>query len=1561
MNGKQGINRKQGMDLNKFDLLKEGNFAKIYTKGEVAYKVAELPGRELLHGQFELLSEIKDPHFVSVYDWFEDKDKCGFSMEKITLPTIDQVFKKAPAKKEDFERIKNILLSILDALSVLHSKSIICGDLKPTHIFVDKKNNVKLIDPGYDPDIITPAYSAPEALTDSPTFSSDIYSIGIILYEILTGEKAFKGNLSEIIENKLKKRLPPPEEKNPAIPEELNLLLQRMTEPDPGNRLKSIEDVKRELALGAPSQDNKPSFVSVFSGREKELKEFEDSINRLPESHIFLINGERGIGKTAFLKQFKIKSLSRGINVKVITIGELYRILGKKKEISEPFILLLDNISSLLELSGILKENEITIRANPVIIAISTDDEANDIKELHDITTTFLLSPLNEKEITFILDKNFSQLENKKELSSFLLKRTAGNPFLLNQIIEILIEEEVIERKGDKIIFKEKKISSVSLPANIQDNLEFQIEKLSGEEKELLKTLSIFSEKFPLDLISLFEIKNPYISINSLISKNFLQKDKKGINFKNDWIREFFYKKLTKKDKESIYGKIKKEITSPEVLYILQKDLGKKKEYRDSLIKIAKKKIKEKEYQEGIKFLSEALTIEKDPINLIILARLLEMAGNINDSLSIYKELLSQEKNPFYLLRMGSLEERTGDKEEAEKYFRKCIEISQGKIKEKAIYSLGYLLIKNEEIEKASRLISDFKKVEKDLPLPLKFIEGRILCAKGKFEKTLAIVEEELKKVLSPEMRRHFLTLGGIAKQQNEEHQEAIEYFQQCIDIAKEEKDIINEAIFMNYKGLSLIRLDKYSEALEELEEALLLFKKLKIGNMEYSCLINLSLVYLDIGYWEKLEERIEDFKNRYGKVQPFLKEKLLYSRLYRGDWFEAEKIRGKLKEAKYDLKDCEGVILNWKGEFKTSEKIFKEAFKKTKGDPRDERDIACELSEVLYNQKKKDEAISNLKPYLKKTDSIQSDFEKGKILSSWGLINQDIKSLDKAIELFSKISLPFYTARTRLKKAKVLIEENKNEEAIEELKRAEEIFKELKSGLFLGKTYELFAECAKKTSLRSGYIHTYDEISKLLSSIDSEKRFDEALAVLTEFFNAERGAIILKEDEKNIIISSYNIDEATLKDARKISSTITGKAAKGEVIIAGDAVQDLRFLEMDSIQRNKIHSILSVPISSGEETYGVLYLDSTIKKNIFLPSDKEFLQSIGRILGILFSKGDLLYRIKEEVKQLRRMTSPPESFHSIIGISEQMQKIYKTIEEIAETDVNVLITGETGTGKELLARTIHQLSRRNSRPFVTVDCSSLTETLLQSELFGHKKGSFTGAIADKKGMCEEANGGTLFLDEIGDAPASIQAGLLRVTDLGEIRRVGETESKKVDVRIISATNRDIEEAAMLREFREDLLYRLNQINIAIPPLRERKIDIPLLLENYLAVFSKKKEKKEKKVKGFTEDAMRILKDHPFPGNIRELKNIVEISLIRCKGNYITAEALPEEIKKEKKEEPRNWEQIKTKWRKETIIEALQDTGGNVKKTAENLKISRRHLYRLINSYNLPSQNRNKE
>ncbi|MEJ2356369.1 MAG: hypothetical protein P8Y62_10845, partial [candidate division WOR-3 bacterium] len=374
--------------------------------------------------------------------------------------------------------------------------------------------------------------------------------------------------------------------------------------------------------------------------------------------------------------------------------------------------------------------------------------------------------------------------------------------------------------------------------------------------------------------------------------------------------------------------------------------LGLKKDYRQSLIKLAKQRIKEKEYPDAIKFLKEALAIKDDQNIKIILARILELAGNINDALAIYKELHSNNKaNPFYLLKIGTIEKRVGKKEKAEKYFRKAVRISKGKIKEQALYALGYLLIKEERLDEASRLISQYEETEKKMPLRLRFIEGRLLCAKGEFEKTLEIVREELKKELSPEMKRDFLVLGGLAKQGNENHLEAINFINKSIDIAKNKGDIINEASFMTGKGVSLLSLDRYMEALEELEESLKLVRKLKIKNLEYYCLLNLSNVYLRMGYWEKLKERTIDFGKRYGKVSPFLREKLLEGELYRGKWTEAEKIKEELKEEKYDLKEGEGIFLIFKGECRKSEKVLRKTFEKRKGEPTEKRDNIRRLS----------------------------------------------------------------------------------------------------------------------------------------------------------------------------------------------------------------------------------------------------------------------------------------------------------------------------------------------------------------------------------------------------------------------------------------------------------------------------------------------------------------------------------------------------------------------------------------------------------------------------------------
>lgn len=268
-------------------------------------------------------------------------------------------------------------------------------------------------------------------------------------------------------------------------------------------------------------------------------------------------------------------------------------------------------------------------------------------------------------------------------------------------------------------------------------------------------------------------------------------------------------------------------------------------------------------------------------------------------------------------------------------------------------------------------------------------------------------------------------------------------------------------------------------------------------------------------------------------------------------------------------------------------------------------------------------------------------------------------------------------------------------------------------------------------------------------------------------------------------------------------------------------------------------------------------------------------------------------YRLVQKLKKLERLESDDVSYEGIIGRSRKIQEVFELIENVAPTSSTILILGESGTGKELVAQAIHRRSRRAGKPFVVINCSAMPETLLESELFGHRKGSFTGAVSDKKGLFEEADGGTIFLDEIGEISPAIQVKLLRVLQEGEVRMVGDAANKKVDVRVIAATNRDLAGLVSEGKFREDLFYRLNVIAVSLPPLRDRQEDIPLLVYHFIQKYSKKI---GKTIDGCSVDAIAALQHYRWIGNVRELENVIERAVVLATTNMIQARDLPPKV-----------------------------------------------------------------
>jgi len=320
--------------------------------------------------------------------------------------------------------------------------------------------------------------------------------------------------------------------------------------------------------------------------------------------------------------------------------------------------------------------------------------------------------------------------------------------------------------------------------------------------------------------------------------------------------------------------------------------------------------------------------------------------------------------------------------------------------------------------------------------------------------------------------------------------------------------------------------------------------------------------------------------------------------------------------------------------------------------------------------------------------------------------------------------------------------------------------------------------------------------------------------------------------------------------------------------------------------------------------------------------------------------------RLLEENIALQQKLEERYRFENIIAKSPGMQQVIEVIKVVAKSNATVLITGETGTGKELVAQAIHSQSYRRGKPFIAVSCAALPESLLESELFGHEKGSFTGAYAQKKGKFEVANGGTLFLDEIGEMSANIQVHLLRVLEEKEFTRVGGNEPIKVDVRVISATNRDVKQAVAKGQFREDLYYRLNVVNIELPPLRERTEDIPLLAQHFLKKFSVEN---QKEITDFSPDATEFLLKYEWPGNVRELENAIERAVILTKNSCIEiADLSPQDLVPAGSTSlEKNLKQVE----KNHIQEVLAETGGNYTEAARILGISRMTLYNKAKAY----------
>ena len=475
-------------------------------------------------------------------------------------------------------------------------------------------------------------------------------------------------------------------------------------------------------------------------------------------------------------------------------------------------------------------------------------------------------------------------------------------------------------------------------------------------------------------------------------------------------------------------------------------------------------------------------------------------------------------------------------------------------------------------------------------------------------------------------------------------------------------------------------------------------------------------------------------------------------------------------------------------------------------------------------------------------------------------------------------------------------------------------------------------------------------KISREIGSLRDEESLPwQLLGMIFDVIPAERGAILLMEADSMEIRSQVAWDRVCGPDHPvPVSREVVRRVMEEGVSLldSGAVAQKLTDLGEERQER----SLLCVPMMSKGRPIGIIYLESSSTATAFTENDLQLLTGIAGLGVIGIENARQFERLGNENQRLRAEVSLT---HDMVGRSARMREVYQFIERVAPSDSTVLICGESGTGKELAARAIHKNSPRKSQPFVGLNCAALTETLLESELFGHEKGAFTSAISQKKGFLEVAEGGTIFLDEIGELSPILQAKLLRVLQEREFVRVGGTRAIKINVRFLAATNKDLQKGVREEKFRADLFHRLNVISITLPTLRERPEDIPALAEHF---WMQHASKCNRNIRGISDQALACLMQYDWPGNIRELENAMERAVVVGSSERILPEDLPETLLESAKgggNAPAKYHDAIRNLKKQLILSALEQGSGNITEAAKLLGVHANYLHRLMRNLEL--------